>query len=60
MSLRAAARVCADYTPKAEARLHRIEMPIAEAIARVLDEGLPVREAVEGLLKREPRPERDE
>ena len=25
MSLRAAARVCADYTPKAEARLHRIE-----------------------------------
>ena len=42
------------------ARLHRIEMPIAEAIARVLDEGLPVREAVEGLLKREPRQERDE
>ena len=44
---------------RALARLHRIEMPIAEAIARVLDEGLPVREAVEGLLKREPRQERD-
>jgi len=42
---------------RALARLHGIEMPITEAIARVLDEGLPVREAVEGLLRREPRQE---
>lgn len=40
---------------RALARRHGIEMPIAEAVARVLDEGLSVREAVEGLLRREPR-----
>ena len=39
------------------ARHHGIEMPITEAVARVLDEGLPVRDAVEGLLRREPRAE---
>ena len=37
------------------ARRHGIEMPITEAVARVLDEGLPAREAVEGLLRGEPR-----
>jgi glycerol-3-phosphate dehydrogenase len=30
-------------------------MPISEAVARVLDGALPVRDAVEGLLKREPK-----
>jgi glycerol-3-phosphate dehydrogenase (NAD(P)+) len=37
------------------ARKHGIEMPISEAVARVLDGALPVRDAVEGLLKREPK-----
>ena len=40
---------------RALARHHGIEMPIADAVARVLDEGLSAREAVEGLLRREPR-----
>jgi len=34
---------------------HGIEMPITEAVARVLDGEVPVREAVEALLRREPR-----
>jgi glycerol-3-phosphate dehydrogenase (NAD(P)+) len=36
---------------------HGIDMPIAAAVDRVLHEDLPVREAVAGLLRREPRPE---
>ena len=36
---------------------HAIDMPIAEAVDRVLHEDLPVRDAVAGLLPREPRPE---
>lgn len=39
------------------ARHHRIEMPIAEAVDRVLAGEVPVREAVEALLRREPRAE---
>ena len=37
--------------------LHAIDMPICEAVDRVLHEGLPVRDAVAGLLRREPRTE---
>ena len=36
---------------------HAIDMPISIAVDRVLHEGLPVREAVAGLLRREPRGE---
>ncbi len=39
------------------ARHHRIDMPIATAVDRVLHEGLPVRDAVLGLLAREPTSE---
>ena len=39
------------------ARHHRIDMPIATAVDRVLHEGLPVRDAVLGLLAREPASE---
>lgn len=39
------------------ATLHAIDMPICEAVDRVLHEGLPVRDAVLGLLRREPRQE---
>jgi glycerol-3-phosphate dehydrogenase len=42
---------------RALAAQHSIDMPIAEAVDRVLHEDLPVREAVAGLLRREPRPE---
>jgi len=35
----------------------RVEMPICDAVYRVLHEGLPVRSAVEALLGREPAPE---
>jgi glycerol-3-phosphate dehydrogenase (NAD(P)+) len=35
----------------------RVEMPICEAVDRVLNEGLPPRQAVLELLRREPRPE---
>ena len=42
---------------RALAAKHAIDMPIAEAVDRVLHENLPVREAVAGLLRREPRPE---
>jgi len=34
-----------------------VDMPICAAVDRVLHDGLPVRHAVEALLKREPRPE---
>src|SRR5436190_2420974 len=39
------------------ARHHSIDMPITEAVHRVLYEGLPVRSAVESLLAREPKSE---
>ncbi|HEY4137706.1 MAG TPA: NAD(P)H-dependent glycerol-3-phosphate dehydrogenase [Casimicrobiaceae bacterium] len=39
------------------ARHHEIEMPITEAVHRVLYEALPVRRAVESLLAREPKSE---
>lgn len=39
------------------ATAHRIEMPISAAVDRVLHGGLPVREAVASLLRREPRAE---
>ncbi len=39
------------------ARHHRVDMPISDAVYRVLYEGLPPRQAVEALLQREPRPE---
>jgi glycerol-3-phosphate dehydrogenase (NAD(P)+) len=42
---------------RALAARHAIDMPIAEAVDRVLHEDLPVRDAVAGLLRREPRPE---
>lgn len=45
------------YAVRSLARFHRIEMPISEVVDRVLREGLPVRQAVEALLRREPRPE---
>jgi glycerol-3-phosphate dehydrogenase (NAD(P)+) len=39
------------------AAAHGVEMPICEAVDRVLHENVPVREAVLGLLRREPRAE---
>ncbi|HEX4884037.1 MAG TPA: NAD(P)H-dependent glycerol-3-phosphate dehydrogenase [Casimicrobiaceae bacterium] len=36
---------------------HGVDMPICEAVDRTLHEGLPVRDAVAGLLRREPRSE---
>ena len=38
---------------------HGVEMPICEAVDRVLHEGLPPRQAVLELLRREPRAELD-
>jgi glycerol-3-phosphate dehydrogenase (NAD(P)+) len=43
---------------RALARHHGVDMPICEAVYRVLHEALPPNEAVLTLLKREPRPER--
>jgi glycerol-3-phosphate dehydrogenase (NAD(P)+) len=43
---------------RALARHHGVDMPICEAVYRVLHESLPPNEAVLSLLKREPRPER--
>src|SRR5437868_6713940 len=42
---------------RALARQHAVEMPICEAVDRVLHEHLPPRKAVDALLKREPRAE---
>jgi glycerol-3-phosphate dehydrogenase (NAD(P)+) len=42
---------------RALAAHHRVDMPICEAVDRVLNEGLPPRQAVLELLRREPRPE---
>ena len=42
---------------RALAAHHRVEMPICDAVDRVLNEGLPPRQAVLELLRREPRPE---
>jgi glycerol-3-phosphate dehydrogenase (NAD(P)+) len=42
---------------RALARHHGVEMPICSAVYAVLHEGLAPREAVEALLRREPRPE---
>jgi glycerol-3-phosphate dehydrogenase (NAD(P)+) len=39
------------------AQFHRVEMPICDAVWRTLHDGLPVRDAVAALLRREPRPE---
>jgi glycerol-3-phosphate dehydrogenase (NAD(P)+) len=39
------------------ARHHKVEMPICDAVYRVLYEALPPRQAVLGLLQREPRAE---
>jgi glycerol-3-phosphate dehydrogenase (NAD(P)+) len=39
------------------ARHHGLDMPITEAVYRVLYEDLPVRRAVEALLAREPKSE---
>lgn len=39
------------------AATHGVDMPICEAVDRVLHEGVPVREAVLALLRREPRAE---
>jgi glycerol-3-phosphate dehydrogenase (NAD(P)+) len=42
---------------RALARHHGVEMPICDAVYAVLYEGLAPKEAVEALLRREPRPE---
>jgi glycerol-3-phosphate dehydrogenase (NAD(P)+) len=42
---------------RALARHHRLDMPICDAVFRVLYEAVPPRDAVETLLRREPRPE---
>ena len=42
---------------RALAAHHGVDMPICEAVDRVLNEGLPLRQAVLELLRREPRPE---
>ena len=42
---------------RALARHHGVDMPICDAVYRVLNEGLSPKQAVESLLKREPRAE---
>ena len=49
--------VTAARAVRAIAAQNGIEMPICEAVDRVLHEGMPVRDAVLGLLRREPRAE---
>ena len=49
--------VYAARAARALARHHGVEMPIVEAVCRVLDEELPPRRAVEALLAREPKSE---
>jgi len=39
------------------AQTHRVDMPITEQVYLILNEGLPMAEAVSNLLLREPRPE---
>jgi len=50
--------VTAAIAARALAAHHGVEMPICEAVYRVLHEGLPAQLAVEALLQREPRSER--
>jgi glycerol-3-phosphate dehydrogenase (NAD(P)+) len=50
--------VTAATAARALAAHHGVEMPICEVVCRVLHEDLPVRLAVEELLRREPRSER--
>jgi glycerol-3-phosphate dehydrogenase (NAD(P)+) len=48
------------YTARAVTRLAGrlgVEMPITRAVCRVIDEGVPPRDAVQDLLQRDPRPE---
>jgi len=49
--------ISAARAARALAHHHGIEMPITEAVASVLDGTTPVRDAVEGLLRREPKAE---
>jgi len=51
--------VAAARAARALARHHEIDMPIADAVYRVLYEDLPARRAVEALLAREPKSESD-
>jgi glycerol-3-phosphate dehydrogenase (NAD(P)+) len=49
------------YTARAVNRLAReltVEMPITHAVCRVMDDGIPARDAVQELLQRDPRSER--
>jgi glycerol-3-phosphate dehydrogenase (NAD(P)+) len=50
--------VTAAVAVRALAAYHEVEMPICDAVYRVLHEGLPAQLAVAGLLQREPRSER--
>jgi glycerol-3-phosphate dehydrogenase (NAD(P)+) len=50
--------VAAAVRVRALARHYGVDMPICDAVYRTLHEGLPVRDAVLALLRREPRPER--
>ncbi len=50
--------VAAAAAVRALARHHDVDMPICDAVYRVLYEGLPPKQAVEALLRREPRHER--
>lgn len=50
--------VAAAVRVRALARHYAVDMPICDAVYRTLHEGLPVRDAVLALLRREPRPER--
>jgi glycerol-3-phosphate dehydrogenase (NAD(P)+) len=49
--------VAATAAVRALAREHRVDMPICDAVYDVLYEGLPPKQAVEALLRREPRAE---
>ena len=50
--------VAAATAVRALARYHGVDMPICDAVYRVLNEALSPKEAVEALLRREPRHER--
>jgi glycerol-3-phosphate dehydrogenase (NAD(P)+) len=48
------------HTARAVRRLAReldVDMPLTHAVCRVMDDGVPAREAVGELLKREPKAE---